>query len=47
MGMVEDAYDKYKGYFPGHNPIATRKVIKAYERSVLGKDTGRIIRYYE
>jgi len=47
LGMVEDAYDKYKGYFPGHNPIATPKVIKAYERSILGKDTGRIIRYYE
>ncbi len=47
LGMVEDAYEKYKNYFPGHNPIPTRKVIKAYERSVKGKDNGRIIRYYD
>ncbi|MEP4756797.1 MAG: short chain dehydrogenase, partial [Nonlabens ulvanivorans] len=26
-GMVEDAYDKYKDYFPGHNPIPMTKVI--------------------
>jgi len=47
LGMVEDAYEKYKTYFPGHNPIPTSKVIKAYERSVKGKDNGRIIRYYD
>lgn len=21
LGMVADAYDKYKDYFPGHNPV--------------------------
>lgn len=47
LGMVEDAYEKYKTYFPGHNPIPMSKVIKAYERSVKGNDTGRIIKYYE
>lgn len=46
-GMVEDAYEKYKDYFPGHNPVAMTKVIKGYERSVLGKDNGNIIRIYE
>lgn len=47
LGMVEDAYEKYKEYFPGHNPIPMTKVVKAYERSILGKDNGRIIRYYD
>lgn len=46
LGMVEDAYDKYKNYFPGHNPIPMSKVVKAYERSIKGKDNGNIIRVY-
>jgi NAD(P)-dependent dehydrogenase (short-subunit alcohol dehydrogenase family) len=46
LGVVEDAYEKYKDYFPGHTPIATSKVINAYVRSVKGKDNGRIIRVY-
>lgn len=47
LGMVEDAYEKYKDYFPGHNPIPMNKVVKAYERSVKGKDNGKVIRIYE
>ncbi|SEB36766.1 NAD(P)-dependent dehydrogenase, short-chain alcohol dehydrogenase family [Tenacibaculum sp. MAR_2009_124] len=47
LGVVEDAYEKYKDYFPGHNPIPTNKVINAYVRSVLGKDNGNIIRFYD
>ena len=47
LGMVEDAYEKYKNYFPGHNPVPTAKLIKAYERSVKGKGNGEIIRSYE
>jgi NAD(P)-dependent dehydrogenase (short-subunit alcohol dehydrogenase family) len=46
-GMVEDAYEKYKSYFPGHNPIPMRKVINGYVRSVLGKGHGEIIRIYD
>ena len=46
-GMVEDAYEKYKDYFPGHNPIPMHKVIKGYERSVKGKRNGEIIRIYD
>ena len=46
LGMVEDAYEKYKDYFPGHNPISMNKAINAYERSVSGKDNGKIIRIY-
>lgn len=47
LGVVEDAYEKYKGYFPGHNPIPTNKVVNAYARSVEGKGRGQIIRYYD
>ena len=47
LGMVDDAYEKYKNYFPGHNPIPMNKVIKAYERSVKGQGNGDVIRYYE
>lgn len=47
LGMVEDAYEKYKNYFPGHNPVPTPKVINAYVRSVMGKDKGAVIRKYE
>ena len=47
LGVVEDAYEKYKGYFPGYNPIPMAKVVNAYTRSVKGNDNGRIIRIYE
>lgn len=46
-GMVEDAYEKYRDYFPGHNPVPMEKVVNGYVRSVLGKDNGQIIRIYE
>jgi len=46
-GMVEDAYEKYKDYFPGHNPIPMKKVINGYVRSVNGKGKGEIIRIYD
>lgn len=46
LGMVEDAYEKYKDYFPGHNPIGMDKVVNAYKRSVEGKERGKIIRNY-
>lgn len=46
LGVVEDAYEKYKTFFPGHNPIPMSKVINAYVRSVEGKGNGEIIRVY-
>ena len=46
-GMVEDAYEKYKDYFPGHNPVSMKKVTNAYLRSIEGKVNGEIIRQYE
>jgi NAD(P)-dependent dehydrogenase (short-subunit alcohol dehydrogenase family) len=47
LGLVEDAYEKYKDFFPGHNPIPMSKVINAYVRSVEGKGNGEIIRVYD
>lgn len=47
LGMVEDAYEKYKDYFPGHNPVPMNKAINAYVRSVEGKGRGEVIRIYE
>ncbi len=46
-GMVVDAYEKYKDYFPGHNPIPMSKVVNGYVRSVRGKGNGEIIRIYD
>lgn len=46
-GMVEDAYERYKDYFPGHNPIPMAKAINGYVRSVNGKGNGEIIRIYD
>lgn len=46
-GVVEDAYEKYKNYFPGHTPIPMDKMIRGYIRSVKGRGTGQIIRIYD
>ena len=46
-GLVEDSAEKYRDYFPGHNPVPMRKVVNGYVRSVLGNDNGNIIRIYE
>jgi NAD(P)-dependent dehydrogenase (short-subunit alcohol dehydrogenase family) len=45
-GLVEDAVDKYRDYFPGHNPIPMNKVVNGFVRSVEGKGRGEIIRIY-
>ncbi len=47
LGMVEDAYEKYKDYFPGHNPISMKKAVNAYVRSVYGRTAGEVIRVYD
>ncbi|NND15990.1 MAG: short chain dehydrogenase [Eudoraea sp.] len=46
-GLVEDAYEKYKDYFPGHVPVPMDKVVEAYNQSVLGSQHGELIRIYE
>ncbi len=47
LGLVEDSYEKYKDFFPGHIPISMEKVVNAYVRSVEGKESGQVIRVYE
>ncbi|NER18515.1 short chain dehydrogenase [Spongiivirga citrea] len=46
-GLVIDAVDKYRDYFPGHNPVPMNKVVNAYVKSIEGKINGEIIRIYE
>lgn len=46
-GLVIDAVDKYRDYFPGHNPVPMSKVVNAYVKSIEGKIQGVIIRVYE
>ena len=46
LGLVEDAYEKYKDYFPGHIPISMEQAVQAYVRSVMGKGHGEVIRVY-
>lgn len=45
-GMVQDTYDKYKDYFPGHKPVSMKKVVSGYEESVMGNSNGKIIKIY-
>lgn len=47
LGLVEDAYTKYKDFFPGHNPVPMTRVVNAYVRSVEGKVNGEVIKVYE
>ena len=46
LGLVEDAYEAYRTYFPGHIPVSMDRVVTAYERGVFGKGHGEIIRIY-
>ena len=43
-GLVEDAFEKYKDYFPGHDPVSMNKVANGYAKSAEGKINGQIIR---
>ena len=42
--LVEDAYEKYKEYFPGNTPVSMNKVVDGYLKSVMGKLNGQILR---
>ena len=45
-GLVKDAYEKYKSYFPGHTPVDMNDVAAAYAKSVEGNLHGEVIRVY-
>lgn len=42
--LVEDAFEKYKDYFPGNTPVPMPKIVDGYVKSIEGKITGRILR---
>lgn len=46
-GLVEDAYERYKTFFPGFNAVPMDKVINGYVRSIEGHLRGQLIRIYE
>jgi len=43
-GLLEDAAQKYDGYFPGHRAVSNQEVGLAFAKSIEGAVTGRIIR---
>jgi len=45
-GLVENSEEKYRDYFPGHNPVPMKKMVNGYVRSVEGRRSGEIIRVY-
>jgi NAD(P)-dependent dehydrogenase (short-subunit alcohol dehydrogenase family) len=46
LGLVEDAYERYKDYFIGHQPITMKDAVGAYISSVDSDKNGEIIRVY-
>lgn len=46
LGVVADAYEKYKDYFPGHLPVSMDQAVSAYTKSIEGHIRGKIIKIY-
>lgn len=46
LGLVEDAYEKYKDYFPGHVPISMKQAADAYETVLYSAESGVVHRVY-
>ncbi len=42
-GLLEPSAKKYEGFFPGHEPVPSRRVGLAYAKSVEGAITGKVI----
>jgi len=42
--VVEDSFEKYKNFFPGHRPVPMKKVTDAYVKCIEGTIRGEIIR---
>ena len=42
--LVEDAYEKYKDYFPGNTPVPMGKVVDGYIKCLFGKINGAVVR---
>lgn len=46
LGLVADSAEKYKDYFPGHNPVPMDEAVNAYIKALRGRMNGQIIRHY-
>ena len=42
--LVEDAYEKYRSYFPGNIPVPMQKVAMGYIKAIESRLNGQIIR---
>jgi NAD(P)-dependent dehydrogenase (short-subunit alcohol dehydrogenase family) len=42
-GLLEESVAKYDGFFPGHQPVSSKRVALAYTRAVIGAGTGQVI----
>lgn len=43
-GLLADAAQRYDGFFPGHDPVSSRRVGLAYAKSVEGAINGQVIK---
>lgn len=42
-GLIDVSVERYGSYFPGHDPVSSRRVGLAYAKSVEGAITGKVI----
>jgi NAD(P)-dependent dehydrogenase (short-subunit alcohol dehydrogenase family) len=42
-GVLDASYDRYASWFPGHEPVSSKRVGLAYAKSVEGAVTGQVI----
>lgn len=42
-GLLQEAAQKYDGYFPGHDAVSSRRVGLAFAKSIEGAITGQVI----
>jgi NAD(P)-dependent dehydrogenase (short-subunit alcohol dehydrogenase family) len=45
--VVEDSFEKYKTFFPGHTPVPMNKIVDGYIKCIEGKIRGEIVRIKE
>ncbi len=43
-GLLQESYEAYAPYFPGHEMVGGERVARAYVKSVEGRQTGQIYR---
>jgi hypothetical protein len=43
LGLLEMSVPRYGSWFPGHEPVSSKRVGRAYAKSVEGAITGQVI----